>query len=222
MARNERSCPLCKTRMLSRHGTYHRWVYLADRREKIIIFRLRCRPCRATVALLPDVLAPYVRYALELTEAALSDVLQGTSCRAAAVKVSGAELPSDASVTDALTWTSTTPSYQRVHSWLAQLVATAAADVLAAAEWLVRRRPDGLGVHLVTTPLEPAPLRASRAEQRAALVAGRLLMRMFTLDPDLNPASLGWLRAWRRFEALICRRAPWRRPSRPPPAPQSS
>lgn len=219
MVRIERRCPSCETRLLSRHGTYHRWVYLADRREKIIIFRLRCRPCRLTVTLLPDVLIPYVRYALGIVEAAIGTVLEGASCRSAAVEVSGAELPTGVSVTDALTWSPTTPSYQRVHHWIAQLVATAAADVQAAAEWLVRRVPGGLGAHLVTSPLEPVPHRSPRAEGRAGRAAARLLRRLFTLDPDLNPLPHGWLRAWHRFEALILRRPPWRRP---PPEPQSS
>lgn len=219
VAQIERRCPLCETRVLSRNGTYNRWVYLPDRREKIVVFRLRCRPCRLTVALLPDMLVPYVRYALGIVEAAIGTVLEGASCRTAAVEASGAELPTGVSVTDALTWTPTTPSYQRVHNWLAQIVATAAADVQAAAEWLARRMPDGLGAHLVTTPLEPVSLRSPRAEKRADLAAARLFMRLFKLDPDLNPLSQGWLRAAQRFTALILRRPPWHRP---PPVPQSS
>lgn len=218
VVQGERRCPSCETRILSRHGTYRRWIYLADRCEKIIIHRLRCRPCRLTVTLLPDVLIPYVRYALEIVEAAVGTVLEGASCRASAVEVSGAELPTGVSLTDTLTWTPTTPSYQRVHGWLAQIVANAAADVQAAAEWLVRRVPGGLGAHLVTTPLEPVPLRSLQAEKREGLTAARLLMRLFTLDPGLNPRSHGWMRAWKRFELLVLKRAS----PRSPPEPQSS
>lgn len=186
----ERSCPTCETRALSRHGTYERWVYLVDRREKIIIYRLRCRPCRLTVTLLPDVLMPYGRYTLGIVEATTGAVLAGASCRTAAVEASGAVLPADIGVTDALTWTPTTPSYQRIHSWLAQIVATAAADVAVASEWLVRRAPGGLGAHLVTFPLAPAPVRSPRAEICAALLAARLLVRLFR-EPRPQPARPG-------------------------------
>jgi hypothetical protein len=98
----------------------------------------------------------------------------------------------------------------------------AAADLTTAAEWLVHRRPAGLGVHLVTTPLDPAPCRTTRHETRAAIMAARLLARLFREDPDLNPLGHGWLRAWHRFEAVILARPPWRRPPRPPTEPQSS
>lgn len=218
----ERRCPACETRTLSRHGTYSRWVYLSDWREQIVIHRLRCRPCGLTVTLLPDVLVPYGRYALEIVEDAADAVLGGASCRAAAVVVSGAALPEHASVTDALTWTRITPSYQRVHAWLDRIALSAAADVSAAAEWLVRRVPGGLGAHLVTAPLEPAPCRSPRVEKCAALAATRLLARLFREDPDLNPHRHGWLRAWRRLEALVLARSPWRRPPRPPPEPRGS
>lgn len=218
----KRPCPACKSRSLSRHGSYRRWIYGSARRERVIIFRLRCRPCGLTVTLLPDLLVPYRRYALGVVEAALSALLGGASCRAAAVEASGVELPADVSVTDALLWTRLTPSYQRVHAWLARLTATATPDVQAASEWLVRRVPGGLGAHLVATPLAPVALRSPRAEQRADLTAARLLMRLFATDPDLNPLDHGWLRAWYRFEALVLARSPWRRWPRPPPEPQSS
>lgn len=218
----ERRCPACETRILSRHGTYVRRVHGQDGGEQIILYRLRCRPCRLTVTLLPDVLAPYGRYPLALVQAAADAVLAGASCRAAAVATSGAELPAGVSATDALTWIRTAPSYQRIHAWLDRIAATAAADVAAAAEWLVRRVPGGIGAHLVTAPLDPAPCRSPRAEKRAALVATRLLARLFCSAADLDPGGQGWLRAWRRFEAVVLQRAPWRRPPRPPPEPQSS
>lgn len=60
----ERRCPECKTRSLSRHGSYARWVYFLQERQQIQVFRLRCRPCRLTVSLLPEFLLPNVRYAL--------------------------------------------------------------------------------------------------------------------------------------------------------------
>jgi hypothetical protein len=168
------------------------------------------------------VLAPYARYALDVIEAAVGAALDGESCRAVAVAVSGVQLPTGASITDALTWTFLAPSHQRIHSWLDRLAAAAVADVAVAAEWLVRRVPGGLGAHLVTAPLEPAPCRTARAEKRAAWGAARLLARLFREDPHLNPRRHGWLRAWHRFEALVLARPPWRQPSRPPPEPQSS
>jgi hypothetical protein len=125
-----RQCPSCKIRSLSRHGAYSRRVYTSEKPERITIYRLRCRPCGLTVSLLPDVLRPYGRYALELIESALDAVLEGASCRAAAVAVaiSNAQLLPDASVTDALIWLRTKPNYQRIHAWLGRLTRTAAAD----------------------------------------------------------------------------------------------
>jgi hypothetical protein len=218
----KRACPECKTRFLSRHGTYSRWVYFSDRRETVVIQRLRCRPCRLTVSLLPDVLAPYRRYTLNLIESALDAVLEGASYRTTAVALSGAVLPSDASITDALTWTSIKPSHQRVYAWLKQLTDTASDNVAVAAEWLVRRVPGGIGADLVTAPLEPKPCRSLQAEKRAAFLATRLLARLFRDDPNLNPLSNGWLRAWQHFVARILLRSPWRRPPRPPPEPHCS
>ena len=217
-----RQCPSCKTRPLSRHGAYSRRVYTSEKPERITIYRLRCRPCGLTVSLLPDILRPYGRYTLELIESALDAVLEGASCRAAAVTISSAQLPPDASVTDALIWLGTKPNYQRIHAWFNRFTSTAAADLTTAAEWLVHRRPAGLGVHLVTTPLDPAPCRTTRHETRATIMAARLLARLFREDPDLNPLGHGWLRAWHRFEAVILARPPWRRPPRPPTEPQSS
>lgn len=203
----ERTCPRCKTRSLSRHGSYSRWVYFLRDRQQVPVFRLRCRPCRLTVTLLPEFLLPHARYALAIVEAAIDGHLGGTSCRDAAIVFSGVELPAGPSVTDALTWIKVVPSYQRVHAWIAAAITAAATGVQAAAAWLVRRKPDALAIDLLTTP---SSLSARQYKRLAAL---RLLRSLFTADPDLNPRRVGWLAAWHRFANLILPTlAPWAPP----------
>ena len=37
----------------------------------------------------------------------------------------------------------------------------------------------------------------------AALAAARMLLRLFTYDPHLDPRGLGWMGAWHRFKAAV-------------------
>lgn len=208
-------CPVCKTRTASRHGVVSRWVYFVDRRERVPLYRVRCRPCRITATLLPDFLRPFTRYALEIVEAALDACLDGASCRTTAVVLSGVTLPEGPSVTDALTWIRLTPSFQRVHAWLGAVSAVAQADASEAAAWLVRRNPDALAVSLLTT----AP--AQYLPSKQVVAATRMLARLFT-DPVLDPERRGWLRAWQHFAAVILKRRPWVGPPRSPPEPPTS
>lgn len=206
----ERTCPGCKIRSLSRHGSYSRWVYFLQEREQVPVFRLRCRPCRLTVTLLPEFLLPHTRYALGIVEAAIDAYLGGTSCRDAAVVLSGVDLPSGPSVTDALTWLKVKPSYQRVHAWIAAVTTTSATGVQAAAAWLVRHKPDALSVDVLTTPGELGPSHDKR------ITGLRLLVRLFSTDMDLNPRRVGWFTAWHRFATLILPRLSNRPPPREP------
>lgn len=206
----ERRCPECKTRSLARHGSYARWVYFLQERQQIQVFRLRCRPCRLTVTLLPEFLLPHARYALGIVQAAVDAHLGGISCRDVAIVLSGVELPTGPSVTDALTWIKIAPSYQRVHAWITGAIATATTGAQAAAAWLVRHKPDSLVVDLLTSPGE----RHSRKDAR--LTGVRLLVRLFTADHDLNPRRVGWLTAWHWFSTLILPRLPGQAPPREP------
>jgi hypothetical protein len=203
----ERRCQGCKTRSLSHHGSYLRWVYFLRDRERILLFRLRCRPCRLTVTLLPEFLLPYVRYALGIVEASIDAAIGGMSRRTVAVVLSGVKLPPGHSVTDALTWLKIAPSYQRVHAWLKAAISTATTGIQAAAAWLIRHKPDSLAVELLTAPIQPSPRRHKH------LTALSLLVRLFTTDPNLNPRRVGWLTAWHRFSSLIL---PRRNPPREP------
>jgi hypothetical protein len=188
-----------------------RWVYFLDRRERIRLYRLRCRPCGITATLLPDFLRPHTRYALDTVQSAIEACASGASCRTTALAISGVALPPGPSVTDALTWTRLVPGYQRVHAWLRAVAAIAGADVTEAAAWLVRRKPDALAVDLLTSPGD------HQASIQVAWSDVRALARLFT-DPTLDPMRRGWMRAWQQFSAVILGRRPWAGPSRSPPS----
>lgn len=213
-------CPVCQTRSLSRHGVVRRWVFFAGgARERITIFRLRCRPCGITVTLLPDFLLPYLRYAAEVVEAAVDNYLAGAgSYRAVAVAVVGATVPPElgpTALTDAIEVLDLRPGYQRVSAWVARIARHAAKDVAEAAAWLTARVPTSTVVDHLTVPL-PGQAR------QIGLDGARMLVRIFTDVPELNPAQASWLAAWLRFVALVARRPPWRGPPRSPPEPRSS
>ena len=213
-------CPLCRTRSLSRHGAVRRWVFFAGgARERITVFRLRCRPCRITATLLPDFLLPYLRYAAEVVEAGVNGYLgDAGSYRAVALAVAGATVPPDlppSALTDAIESLKLKPGYQRVSSWVARIVRHAAKDVAEAAAWITTRVPTSTIVDQLTVPL-PGPARPGGLDD------ARMLARIFAAVPELNPAGTTWIAAWLRFVAFVARRPPWRGPPRPPPEPRSS
>lgn len=213
-------CPVCLTRSLSRHGAVRRWVIFAGgASERITIFRLRCRPCRITATLLPDFLLPYLRYAAEVVEAATSGYFgDGGSLRAVALTVAGGIVPPDlapSSLTDAIESLKLKPGYQRVSCWVARIVRHAAKDVAEVAAWLTTRAPTSTVVDHLTVPL-PGPARPGGLDD------ARMLARIFTAVPELNPDRTSWIAAWLRFVVLVARRPPWRGPPRPPPEPRSS
>lgn len=213
----ERRCPECKTRTLSQHGRYMRWIYFLGEREQIPLFRLRCRPCRLTVTLLPDSLIPYGRHALEIVEAAIGAYIESPlSYRAVAMAISAAEIPENCSVTDALLWIKLVPGYQRLHAWVARVAATAATDVQAIASWLLGLNPASIVADVLAVPLNPLPSKSRLRTKQQGLAAARLLMRLFRLVPELNPHQKSWFAAWRRFAATILPRLLQRGPPREP------
>lgn len=213
-------CPACQMRSLSRHAVVLRWIYFADVRRRITVYRLRCRPCRVTATLLPDFLVPYTRYATEVVEAAAGKYLgEAGGLRAVAMAISGTVVPPELALsnpTDAIEMLKLKPGYQRIGAWIARIVERAAADVAAAAAWVTARVPTSIVVDQLTTPLPPSMRR------RDDLDAGRMLVRLFTAVPELNPGRTGWLAAWLRFVAIVLGRTPWRGPPRSPPKPRSS
>ena len=220
-------CPCCMTRSLSRHGGVWRWVYFVDFRERVRIFRLRCRPCGITATLLPDFLVPHRRYAAPVVEAGKGMYLDGAgSCREVAMAITGKTVPealAPASRTDAIEMLDLKPGYQRIHAWVSALATTAVADVQAAVAWVTTRVPTSLVVDAQTAPLDPPSTGRTRdAGKRAGLDASRVLVRIFSCVPELNPAGTGWLAASQRFAAVVLKRGPWIGPPRSPPEPRTS
>ena len=59
-------CPSCKGReSLRRHGFYQRHAVEEGNEYQVFICRLRCKGCKKTVSLLPDLLIPYFQYTLK-------------------------------------------------------------------------------------------------------------------------------------------------------------
>lgn len=215
-----RRCPRCETRGLSHHGHYGRWVYYPSERVRISLFRLRCRPCGLTLTLLPDCLVPYGRYALSIIETALGAYLDTPkSYRAVALAITGVEVGTDVSATDALLWTRLTPAFQRIHAWIDRLCSTASRDVQEITAWLLRRVPTTLAADLLTVPSTTLSAKSPHPLKRKAIEAARLVPRLFTLVPQLDPLHRGWGRAWSRFASSVLHRCPWRGP--PAREPQS-
>ena len=200
-----RLCPLCETRVLSRHGEVERWVYQVARNQKITIFRLRCRPCGVTVTLLPDFLLPFGRYATAVVEAAVELYLAGTgSYRKVALTLAHAVVPEEvlqfSTPTEAIDDLCLEPGYQLIHAWA------------------TTRVPTSTVVDHQTTPLTPTQTgRTQSPAKRAGLDAARMLVRIFASVRELNPAGMSWLAAWRRFVAIVIPLTSWPGPPRSPP-----
>ena len=218
-----RLCPLCETRVLSRHGEVERWVYQVALNQKITIFRLRCRPCGVTVTLLPDFLLPFGRYATAVVEAAVELYLAGTgSYRKVALTLAHAVVPEEvlqfSTPTEAIDDLCLEPGYQLIHAWVARVAARAVSDVQVAAAWATTRVPTSTVVDHQTTPLTPTQTgRTQSPAKRAGLDAARMLVRIFASVRELNPAGMSWLAAWRRFVAIVIPRTSWPGPPRSPP-----
>jgi hypothetical protein len=204
----ERRCPTCHNRPLTRHSSGLRWVYTIAERFQIVVFRLRCRPCRLTATLLPETLVPYHRYAAVIIAAAVTRSLTaGGSCRRVAIALAAPQLPDDQSVTDALLSVTLKPSYQRIHAWLSRITDLAPDYTTALVTWALRLRPE--------SPLLPhlsVPLNAVRPVLKPLALLVHLLA--------VVGKSGDWLPTLNRFVFRIAGRIPWRRP--PPCLPQSS
>lgn len=203
---SEWRCPCCHTRHLTCHGSSLRWVYTVTERFQIIVFRLRCRPCRLTVTLLPETLIPYHRYAAETVEAAItrSLALDG-SCRQVAVTLSDPSLPADQSITDALLSLSLRPSYQRIHAWGRRIISLAPTYTVALSAWVLRLRPASDLLPNLALPLHAVP------PARKPIV---LLLHLLAV---IAPHA-AWVPTLNRFVLRIAGQIPWRAP----PLPQSS
>ena len=224
----ERLCPVCMMRALSQHGSVSRWVYFVNGSLLTKVFRLRCRPCGLTVTLLPDFLLPFGRYALVVVETVVGMYLAGVgSYREVALAITGAVVPEEvlrlSSRTDAVEDLSLEPGFQRIHAWVARVAERAVPDVQVAAAWVTTRVPASTVVDHQTVPLTP-PVggRTRDATKHGGLDAARMLVRIFTAVPELNPAGTGWLLAWQRFVVAIVKRARWLGSPRSPPEPRSS
>jgi hypothetical protein len=202
---SERRCPHCQRR-LTQHDSAFRWVYTPAERFQIVVFRLRCRPCRLTATLLPETLIPYHRYAADVVETAVTHSLAADgSCRRVAITLSAPALPVDQSITDALLSVSLKPSYQRIHAWIRRITDLAPPYTIALSAWALRLQPASdlpaqLSVSLDALP----PKRKSVA----------LLVHLLAV---IAPKS-AWLPTLNRFVLRITGRIPWRAP----PLPQSS
>ena len=154
-----------------------------------------------------------------MVEAAVSRYLgEKVSYRTVAMAVAGAVVPPNlapSGLTDAIDFLKLKPGYQRVRSWVAKIARLAAKDVAEAAAWVTARVPTSTVVDHLTVPLPGAA-------RSADLDAVRMLVRIFTAVPELNPAQTSWIAAWLRFVANVARRTPWRGPTRSPPEPRSS
>jgi len=204
----ERRCPLCQDRRLTSHSSSLRWVYTPAERFQIVVFRLRCRPCRLTATLLPETLVPYYRYAAVIIKAAvISSLPVGGSCRRVAVSLSQPQLPADQSITDALLSVSLKPSYQRIHAWLSRITDLAPDYTTALVTWALRLQPE--------SPLLPH-LSVSLDAVRPLLKPVALLAHLLEVVGE----SADWLPTLNRFVLYIVGQIPWRRP--PPSLPQSS
>jgi hypothetical protein len=203
---SERHCPRCQTRRLTCHGSSLRWVYTVAERFQIIVFRLRCRPCRLTATLLPETLIPYHRYAADVVEIAVTRSLAPDgSCRQVAVSLSAPDLPADQSVTDALLSVSLRPSYQRIHAWTRRITALAQSYTTALAAWVLRLRPESDLLPNLAVPLHAVP---------PARKAVALLVHLLAV---IAPHA-AWVPTLNRFVLHITGQIPWRAP----PLPRSS
>lgn len=215
----EHLCPCCGIRRLTRHDAYLRWVYEPLGRVLIRIFRRRCRPCKITVTLLPDFLVPYFRYLGETIEAAVGAYLSSDrSYRGVALAVSGATLPSGVSITDALMFTSTSPSYQRVFAWVVRLCALAESYASAFMAWCLRTAADHMVLHDLATDTrlpEGKSVSLEKRERLRSAAMARIVTSRLCGDPT---AGTGWIKVLGRFVAGIMGRVPWRAP----PLPHSS
>lgn len=200
----EYPCPACPDRRLTRHSSALRWVYTITERFQIVVFRLRCRPCRLTGTLLPEGLIPYHRYAADIVEATTTAVVTTpSSCRSVAVAVAGITLPDDQSPTDALLSVSLTPSYQRVHAWTRRLNDLAPGYAKGLLAWTMRLAPDANMMHHLGVPQSQIPKPALRA-------AFLLIQLTFTLTKANQ-----WIPTLNRFVLRVVHAIPWRAPPSP-------
>lgn len=156
---------------------------------------MQCAACGATVTLLPDGLVPRFRYVAEVIQQALASYLTAKiSYRDLSVQLSGAALPDDVSVTDALLSVQLVPSYQRIHAWVKHLAMLAVASAQTLTTWILRLRPDSHLFHLFATPIPTFTVRSRSEAKRRELRAAALLLAFVHGTAELSGAMRSaWL-----------------------------
>lgn len=217
-----RPCSRCG-RVLVRHGTRPRWLYTAAEQIRLLLCRLRCKPCRITVTLLPDVLLPRRRYHADLIQRGVTGyVTTPDSYRRIAVELSGITLPDDQSATDLLNSIPISPSFQRLHAWVHRVALEAAPQTSAIGNWLLRLRPDSHFFHLLASPLPTFNAKSPFEAKRRMLADAALLQTLVAGTPELlspqHPSS--WLTLLHHLllgiKEAATRRSPPSRHGRPP------
>jgi hypothetical protein len=69
-------CPVCGG-SIKLHDSYDRHVHIGDIVEWIIIYRVKCKTCPKTHAVIPDFIKPYKHYSACDVELALRDMEEG-------------------------------------------------------------------------------------------------------------------------------------------------
>lgn len=180
-----RTCSHCG-RFLVRHGTRSRWLYTVAEQIRLLLYRLRCKSCRITVTLLPDVLLPRHRYHADLIQRGVADyVTTSDSYRRIAVNLSGITLPDDQSATDLLNSIPIRPSFQRLHAWMHRIAFEAAPQTCAIGTWLLRLRPDSHFFHLLASPLPTFHAKSPFETKRRMLADAALLRILLAGTPEL-------------------------------------
>lgn len=190
-----RPCMRCG-RALVRHGTRPRWLYTLADKIHLLLCRLRCKPCRLTVTLLPDVLLPRRRYHADLIQRGITRyVTTPDSYRRIAVDLSGITLPDDQSATDLLLSIPLKPSFQRLHAWVHRVALAAASQTRSIATWLIRLRPDSHLLHLLASPLPSFDAKSPYTPKRRMLADAALLRILLTstLELLLPEPSSSWI-----------------------------
>ena len=190
-----RPCSRCG-RVLMRHGMRPRWLYTATERIHLLLCRLRCKPCRITVTLLPDILLPRRRYHADLIQQGSARYLTSPdSYRQIAVDLSGVTLPDDQSVTDLLNSIPLKPSFQRLHAWVRRVALGAAPQSRTLVPWLLRLRPDSHLLHLLASQLPSFATKSPDEKKRRMLGEAHLLRTLILDTPEIAPRhpSIAWL-----------------------------
>lgn len=191
-------CPGCG-RLLHRHGSYWRWVYLGGNEAyRLPIFRFRCRRCRLTVSLLPDFLIPYFRYAAAVISAALvAYALTAASLRQIAATLHEGIAHGGDDLQEGL------PNLATIQSWFRRFRAWVSTYLTALVRWVLRLLPTSPALWLLAEPPGEVPPAAPARRQGAALIR---------VACGLALGGQAWLSWLNRFVLGVLGQLPWHRP----------